>query len=116
VAFILLNVINPDLTQFKDFTNILPLPELPVTTDPTQPSKVDITVTPNKIGVDETAKVFWSGQNVTNCTGSGFETNGLVSGQAVVGPYKSPEQFVYKITCTGTSGAAISNQAILTVQ
>ena len=53
----------------------------------------------------------WSSSNATSCSGTGFDTNGDTSGEAIVKP---AETTTYSVICAGDGGQA-QGQATVTV-
>lgn len=70
-----------------------------------------LSASPSTIDRPNATSLTWSSTNATSCTGTGFSTEGAVSGTVAVSP---TENTTYSVTCTGAQGSA-SQSATVTV-
>lgn len=114
VAFILLNVINPDLTQFKEINQDLRFP-----------LSVDLIAKPGTVdpGSNSNIELKWVSLNAVSCTGVGrtkagginmpFDTGQKTDGAVIVGPVTETTE--YTITCSDAGAGQVTDSATITV-
>jgi hypothetical protein len=78
---------------------------------------VDISVTPQTIGVGTAASLAWSTANATACTASGSWSGAqpLLGSAVSTGTLTSPGVYSYTLTCSGAGGVSGTGTASVTV-
>ncbi len=102
LVFILLNGCTNSATTIKSSTDLS-------TGDVDTPPKVDIVATPASINSGQSSTLSWTSSDATSCVGTGFSTNGLVSGSVSVTPTTTQ---TYSISCAGAGGIATDSTTI----
>ncbi|MES2491393.1 MAG: hypothetical protein V4607_16525 [Pseudomonadota bacterium] len=83
-----------------------------------------LTVSPSTVSIGTPATLNWSVQGASNCTASGGAANDTWRGNqpttspsagVQVGPYSTPGNYTYVLTCTSSTGGVLSQTATLTV-
>lgn len=69
------------------------------------PPTATIGVNPTTAPLNTSATITWSSTNATSCTGTGFSTNGAVSGSAVTAPLAAGT-YTYTVDCYGGGGVS----------